>query len=94
MFPQVVLASTPDLQCGYSRDLFVAWCGNANNSIILTSRTSPNTLARWLIDNPNDHVVRLDIRRRVRLEGQELEEYMRKKHEKEAEEARLKVRRA
>ncbi|GFO32272.1 cleavage and polyadenylation specificity factor subunit 2, partial [Plakobranchus ocellatus] len=57
---QVVLASTPDLQCGYSRDLFVAWCGSAKNSIVLTNRTSPGTLARWLIDNPQDHVVRLE----------------------------------
>ncbi|KAK6998729.1 cleavage and polyadenylation specificity factor subunit 2, partial [Biomphalaria glabrata] len=56
----VVLASTPDLQCGYSRDLFVAWCGHSKNSIILTSRTSPGTLARWLMDNPQDHVVRLE----------------------------------
>ncbi|GFR99506.1 cleavage and polyadenylation specificity factor subunit 2 [Elysia marginata] len=60
-FLQVVLASTPDLQCGYSRDLFVAWCGNAKNSIVLTNRTSPGTLARWLIDNPQDHVVRLEV---------------------------------
>ncbi|KAK3802172.1 hypothetical protein RRG08_050058 [Elysia crispata] len=87
---QVVLASTPDLQCGYSRDLFVAWCGSAQNSIVLTNRTSPGTLARWLIDNPQDHVVRLEIKRRVKLEGAELEEYLKKKQEKEQEESRLK----
>jgi len=87
--PKVVLASTPDLQCGYSRDLFVAWCSHAKNSVILTSRTSPGTLGRWLIDNPQDHVVRLDIKRRVKLEGQELEDFLKKKHEKEAEETRL-----
>ncbi|BFZ11972.1 hypothetical protein BsWGS_15011 [Bradybaena similaris] len=88
--PKVVLASTPDLQCGYSRDLFVAWCGNTKNSIILTNRTSPGTLARWLIDNPQDHVVRLEIKRRVKLEGPELEEYVKKKQEKEQEESRIK----
>ncbi|CAL1527611.1 unnamed protein product, partial [Lymnaea stagnalis] len=86
----VVLASTPDLQCGFSRDLFVAWCGNAKNSIILTNRTSPGTLARWLIDNPQDHVVRLEIKRRVKLEGAELDEYIKRKQEKEQEEARIK----
>ncbi|RUS90562.1 hypothetical protein EGW08_001650 [Elysia chlorotica] len=63
--PKVVLASTPDLQCGYSRDLFVAWCGSAKNSIVLTNRTSPGTLARWLIDNPQDHVVRLEGKART-----------------------------
>lgn len=88
--PKVVLASTPDLQCGYSRDLFVAWCGNAKNSIVLTNRTSPGTLARWLIDNPQDHVVRLEIKRRVKLEGAELEDYLKKKQEKEQEETRIK----
>ncbi|XP_055880577.1 cleavage and polyadenylation specificity factor subunit 2-like isoform X2 [Biomphalaria glabrata] len=88
--PKVVLASTPDLQCGYSRDLFVAWCGHSKNSIILTSRTSPGTLARWLMDNPQDHVVRLEIKRRIKLEGTELEEYMKKKLEKEQEASRLK----
>ncbi|XP_059147975.1 cleavage and polyadenylation specificity factor subunit 2-like [Physella acuta] len=88
--PKVVLASTPDLQCGYSRDLFVAWCGNSKNSIILTNRTSPGTLARWLIDNPQDHVVRLEIKRRVKLEGAELDEYFKRKQEKELEESRIK----
>lgn len=36
--PKVVLASTPDLESGFTRELFVQWAANANNSIILTSR--------------------------------------------------------
>jgi len=32
----------------------------------------------------------IQMRRRIKLEGHELEEYLRKKQEKEAEEARLK----
>lgn len=58
---QVVLASVPDLQCGFSRDLFLAWCGSPKNSIILTNRTSPGTLARWLIDNPENKTVTMDV---------------------------------
>ncbi|KAK7488677.1 hypothetical protein BaRGS_00020130, partial [Batillaria attramentaria] len=58
--PKVVLASTPDLQSGYSRDLFVAWCGSSKNSIVLTQRTSPGTLARWLIENQEAKTVTLE----------------------------------
>ncbi|XP_071079968.1 cleavage and polyadenylation specificity factor subunit 2-like [Haliotis cracherodii] len=84
--PKVVLASTPDLQCGFSRDLFTAWCTNAKNSIILTNRTSPGTLARWLIDNQQNKTVTMEVRRRIRLDGPELEDYMKKKQEKKAQE--------
>ncbi|XP_014768570.1 cleavage and polyadenylation specificity factor subunit 2 [Octopus bimaculoides] len=93
MEPKVVLASMPDLQCGFARDLFMGWCGNAKNSIILTCRTSIGTLARWLIDHPKDKTVTVEMRRRVKLEGSELEEYLKKKQEKEAEE-RLKTKQA
>lgn len=55
------MASVPDLQCGFSRDLFLAWCGSPKNSIILTNRTSPGTLARWLIDNPENKTVTMDV---------------------------------
>ena len=58
---QVVLCSEPDLQSGFSRDLFVAWCGNPKNSIILTNRTSPRTLARWLIDHPDNKTVTMEV---------------------------------
>ena len=58
---QVVLCSVPDLQCGFSRDLFVAWCGNPKNSIILTVRSSPGTLTRWLIDHPENKTVTMEV---------------------------------
>lgn len=75
---QVVLASTADMECGFSRELFLQWCGNAQNSIILTSRTSPGTLARDLIEKGGNRTITLDVKRRVRLEGAELEEYLKK----------------
>lgn len=36
--PKVVLASSPDMESGFSRELFLQWCANPVNSIILTTR--------------------------------------------------------
>jgi cleavage and polyadenylation specificity factor subunit 2 len=88
--PKVVLASVPDMQCGYSRELFLQWCSNPKNCIILTNRTQPGTLSRHLIDNPLMRVVTLDVRRRLRLDGAELEEYRRREKEKDSETTRIK----
>ncbi|XP_044518080.1 cleavage and polyadenylation specificity factor subunit 2 isoform X2 [Gracilinanus agilis] len=83
--PKVVLASQPDLECGFSRDLFIQWCQDSKNSIILTYRTTPGTLARFLIDNPSEKITEIELRKRVKLEGKELEEYLEKeKLKKEA----------
>ncbi|XP_017486353.1 PREDICTED: probable cleavage and polyadenylation specificity factor subunit 2 isoform X2 [Rhagoletis zephyria] len=81
--PKVVLASTPDLECGFTRELFVQWAANPLNSIIMTSRTSHGTLAMDLIENASPgRKLELDVRRRVELEGAELEEYLRTQGEK------------
>ena len=48
---KAVLASTPDMECGFSRELFIKWCTNPHNSIIFTSKTGQATLSRILIDN-------------------------------------------
>ncbi|XP_067274317.1 cleavage and polyadenylation specificity factor subunit 2 [Pseudorasbora parva] len=83
--PKVVLCSQPDLESGFSRELFIQWCQDAKNSVILTYRTTPGTLARYLIDNPGEKRMDLEIRKRCRLEGRELEEYLEKeKMKKEA----------
>ena len=58
---QAVLVSVPDLECGFSRDLFVHWTATPKNSVILTSRSSPGTLARFLIDNPKDTSVEMTV---------------------------------
>lgn len=36
--PKVVLASAPDMECGFARELFLQWCSNSCNSIIITTR--------------------------------------------------------
>lgn len=58
---QVVLASQPDLESGFARDLFIQWVENDKNSIILTTRTCPGTLARQLIDNPSLASVEVEV---------------------------------
>lgn len=60
-----MLASTPDMECGFSRELFIQWCGNSRNSIILTSRSLPGTLARMLIESPDQRTVELQVRCKI-----------------------------
>ncbi|XP_071961785.1 cleavage and polyadenylation specificity factor subunit 2-like [Antedon mediterranea] len=81
--PKVVLASVPDMECGYSRDLFLQWSTKPNNSIILTSRTSPTTISREFIQNTNKQKLWLKIKKRVPLERDELEAYRKKEKERE-----------
>merc|ERR1711971_1099561 len=83
--PKVVLASVPDMECGFARELFLQWCTDPKNSVILTSRSSPGTLARQLIahQGDRDRVIPLEVRRRIKLTGAELEEHRQKEKEKE-----------
>ncbi|XP_030038036.1 probable cleavage and polyadenylation specificity factor subunit 2 [Manduca sexta] len=80
--PKLVLASFPDLEAGFARDLFLLWAPNPQNSIVLTARTSPGTLARDLIEKGGDRTLELTVRRRVRLEGAELEEFLQQQRAK------------
>ena len=84
---QLVLASTPDLQMGFARNLFVDWCDNPKNTIIFTSRTSSNTLASALIEQPNKRSISIEMKERVKLEGAELDEHYQSVYEKEKLEA-------
>lgn len=81
--PKVVLASCADMESGFARELFVQWAANPANSIIVTGRTGLGTLARDLMENGGGgRKIELDVRRRVELEGAELEEYERSEGEK------------
>ena len=81
--PKVVLASTSDMECGFSRDLFAQWCVNGKNTIILTSRAADGTLTSDLVKNGGNRNISLLTGKRVKLSGQELEEHKRKEKEKE-----------
>ncbi|XP_072031108.1 cleavage and polyadenylation specificity factor subunit 2-like [Amphiura filiformis] len=89
--PKVVLASVPDLESGYSRDLFVDWAGDPKNHIVLTCRTSPGTLARNFINNPTQDKVTLKVSKRMKLEKEELDQYRQKEKERKAAEAEQKM---
>ncbi|XP_050665942.1 probable cleavage and polyadenylation specificity factor subunit 2 [Leptidea sinapis] len=80
--PKVVLASFPDLETGFARDLFLLWASHPQNSIVLTARTSPGTLARDLLEKGSDRTIELTVRKRIRLEGAELEEFMQQQRNK------------
>ena len=80
--PKVVLASTTDMEAGFSRDLFIEWASNPQNTIVLTSRAQKGTLADDLITNGgNDRFIHLDTYLRVKLTGLELDEYKRRQNE-------------
>lgn len=88
--PCVVLASQPDLESGFSRELFINWASHPNNSIILTQRCSQLTLASQLMElaqvNPVERLTTLEINEKIPLQGMELEEYRWMWNKKKAEE--------
>ncbi|KAL0095247.1 beta-lactamase-like protein [Phycomyces blakesleeanus] len=53
--PKVVIASNDSLETGFARDLFLRWMentpGQATNTLILTDRSAPGSLARKLYDD-------------------------------------------
>ncbi|KAH7697660.1 hypothetical protein AAVH_35256 [Aphelenchoides avenae] len=97
--PKVVLVSGLDMESGYSRELFLQWCSDTKNMVIVTGRTGERTLGSRLIrladsrerKRPVNNNVQLEIKRRVPLEGRELEEWRLRKKEKEQEQARLRL---
>lgn len=82
--PRVVLASQQDLECGFSRDLFINWSTNPKNCIILTQRCSAGTLAHQLMTTQKGKLITLEIKQRVPLKGLELEEYRRQEKMKKS----------
>lgn len=80
--PVVVLASQPDLEAGFSRQIFVEWASQPNNRIIITQRSSSTTNASNLLEavKPGgDRWVHIDMSEKIPLQGLELEEYLRQK---------------
>lgn len=56
-------------------ELFLAWCTNPRNCVIVTSRSGEGTLAHQIVKAGTDSKVTLLVKKRVRLVGEELEEY-------------------
>lgn len=82
--PKCVLASTLDMESGFSRQLFVRWCSDPRNAVIVTGRTSRGTLSNTLITNPTISFVNLEIKKKIPIVGEELDEYERKKKAKKS----------
>ncbi|VDK80265.1 unnamed protein product, partial [Onchocerca ochengi] len=99
--PKVVLVSGLDMEIGFSRELFLEWCSDIKNSVIVTGRSGDRTLGARLIrmaeqaaENPNGAINRnltLEVKRRIRLEGIELENYRAKKRAEEREATRIRL---
>ncbi|XP_046847920.1 cleavage and polyadenylation specificity factor subunit 2-like [Xenia sp. Carnegie-2017] len=81
--PKVVLASMQDLTCGFARDLFIEWAEDDRNTVIFSTRTAPGSLARQLIDNPNTTQIDVEVKTRIKLEGDELIDYWEAQKQKE-----------
>lgn len=102
--PKVVLCSNQEMESGFSRELFLDWCMDSRNGVILTGRPPSFTLAAKLVglaESANDGVLSpanrylsMLVKKRVPLEGEELLEYKRRKAERDAEETRLRMERA
>lgn len=74
--PKLVLASTPDMQYGFSRDIFLKWCDDEKNLVIFTQRPNDGTLGKQVLDLAGEtRSITIDIKRKVPLEGIELDEY-------------------
>ncbi|EPB87138.1 hypothetical protein HMPREF1544_06064 [Mucor circinelloides 1006PhL] len=75
--PKVVIASNYSLETGFARELFVRWMTtettqhNKNNTLILTDRSGPGSLAPIAYETSLD----LTVYKRVPLEGAELQEF-------------------
>ncbi|KAF7638849.1 Cleavage and polyadenylation specificity factor subunit 2 [Meloidogyne graminicola] len=97
--PKVVLVSGLDMESGFSRELFLEWSTDTKNMVIVTGRTGDRTLCSKLIriaesrekKRATNNTVTLEVKRRVRLEGAELEQYMIKKREREQEDAKRRL---
>ncbi|KAI6243983.1 Cleavage and polyadenylation specificity factor subunit 2 [Aphelenchoides fujianensis] len=97
--PRVVLVSGIDMESGFSRELFLQWCTDPKNIVVVTGRSGDRTLGSKLIrmieareqGRPISNSVNLGVKRRIRLEGAELEAYRARKRQEADIEARIRL---
>ncbi|KAF9617630.1 hypothetical protein IFM89_037693 [Coptis chinensis] len=73
--PKIVLVSMASLEYGFSHDLFVEWATDMKNLVFFTERGQFGTLARMLQADPPPKAVKVTMRKRVPLVGEELRAY-------------------
>eukprot|EP01080_Neovahlkampfia_damariscottae_P009302 gene9302-1390_t len=94
--PVVIISPSETLQCGFSRELFTKKCSDRKNLILLTEKPKEDTLPYKIL---NQNKITIKLKKRVPLEGEELDdfEYKRRllkeaeKKKKRDDEARKKV---
>ncbi|PIA16578.1 Metallo-hydrolase/oxidoreductase [Coemansia reversa NRRL 1564] len=82
----VVLASLEGMS-GFSQDLFVRWAAGKKNVVILPQRGPPASLARHLYKRWWDRTQALTVKKRVPLEGAELEAWRAQERRRQEQEA-------
>nr|XP_026691028.1 cleavage and polyadenylation specificity factor subunit 2-like [Ciona intestinalis] len=87
--PKCVLASTADMECGFARQLFIRWAADPRNTVIITSRSTKGTLSRTLVDDPTVSRLKLEMKKRVPIIGEELDQYERNRAAKKATEVKV-----
>ncbi|RWR72197.1 cleavage and polyadenylation specificity factor subunit 2 [Cinnamomum micranthum f. kanehirae] len=85
--PKVVLASMASLEVGFSHDIFVEWATESKNLVLFTERGQFATLARMLQVDPPPKAVKVTMRKRVPLVGEELFAYEEEQNRIKKEEA-------
>ncbi|XP_077241875.1 cleavage and polyadenylation specificity factor 100 [Tasmannia lanceolata] len=85
--PKVVLASMASLEVGFSHDIFVEWATETKNLVFFTERGQFATLARMLQVDPPPKAVKVTMRKRVPLVGEELIAYEEEQNRIKKEEA-------
>ncbi|EGZ29476.1 hypothetical protein PHYSODRAFT_552782 [Phytophthora sojae] len=77
--PKVVLATSPSLECGFAKDIFIRWAPDPRNSIIFTSTTPETSFASRVLKIAKDpsaaKVISCTVTKKVFLEGAELALY-------------------
>lgn len=72
----MVLTTSPSLECGFAKELFVRWAPEPRNSVIFTTTSPPASLASrvlQLVKNPTgDRTISFSVTQKVFLEGAEL----------------------
>ncbi|PRP78105.1 cleavage and polyadenylation specificity factor subunit 2 [Planoprotostelium fungivorum] len=81
--PRVILCSVPDMQYGFSRQLFAEMAETPLNRVIFLGREVTKSLASRLQRTNGEKNISFELRKRVPLEGSELEAYHIEKNEEE-----------
>eukprot|EP01135_Chromosphaera_perkinsii_P000762 Nk52_evm50s151 gene=Nk52_evmTU50s151 len=80
--PKVVMASMQGLDYGFAKDVFLKWAMNSKNLMLFTNRPPPGSLSQRLLNGDSSAaLIEVDVHKRIVLEGEELETFIKEKKE-------------